>query len=156
MKQYINEAKRMQQLAGIISESQLNEKEVKSVDQALDTSKAQSAGEELAKNPSLLQKGIDQLSKLGIDKNTLIKAAQAHSSGKDVGSIIDDKIETATEKVNEISASMDAGNKLAGLGVVLTGLSLAGGGLPLLAGAVILGLAGAGLATVGSMTSKKP
>jgi len=151
MAQLINEAKRFKKLAGLINESQLNE-EVKSVDQALDNSKVQAAGEKLAQDPALLQKGIDQLSKLGIDKNTLMKAAQAHSSGKDVGNIIDDKIETATEKVNELESP---GNLLAGLGAVLGGLSLAGGGLPLLAGAVILALAGAGTATVNSMGAFK-
>ena len=150
----LNELKRMQQLAGLITESQLNE-EVKSVDQALDNSKVQAAGEKLAQDSALLQKGIDQLSKLGIDKNILIKAAQAHSSGKDVGNIVDDKIEIATEKVNELSGSKDAGNLMAGLGAVLGGLSIAGGGLPLLVGAVILGLAGAGAATIGGMKDYK-
>ena len=81
-----------------------------------------------------------------------MKAAQAYSSGKDVGNIVDDKIETATEKVNELDSP---GNLLAGLGAVLGGLSLAGGGLPLLAGAVIIGLVGAGVATVDGMSAFK-
>jgi len=154
MKTQINEIKRMQQLAGVINESQLNEEEVKSVDQVLDTPKTQEISKKLSQDPALLQKSIDQLAKLGIDKNTLMKAAQAHSSGKDVGTIIDDKVETAIEKVNEASGFTDAGKMISGLAVGLTGLSLVGG-LPVLAGAVILALIGAGVAAVGSKIDYK-
>ena len=134
--------------------NQLDEEEIKSVDQVLDTPKTQEISKKLSQDPALLQKSIDQLSKLGIDKNTLMKAAQAHSSGKDVGSIIDDKVETAVEKVNEASGFTDAGKMLTGLSAGLTGLSLVGG-LPVLAGAVILALIGAGAAVVGSKIDYK-
>jgi predicted metalloprotease len=133
---------------------QLDEEEIKSVDQVLDTPKTQEISKKLSQDPALLQKSIDQLSKLGIDKNTLMKAAQAHSSGKDVGNIIDDKVETAVEKVNEASGFTDGGKILTGLAAGLTGLSLVGG-LPVLAAAVILALVGAGAAVVGSKIDYK-
>jgi len=154
----INEAKRMQQLAGLITESQLNE-EVKSVDQALDNSKVQAVGEKLAQNPALLQKAMGELSKLGIDKNTLVKAAQAYKAGQSVDSIIEPKITAATEKINEISFDDDTipnVKRAGGFGAILgaMGAGLAGSspsGIAMLAGAVILGLIGAGLATLFSI-----
>jgi len=154
MKTQINEIKRMQQLAGVINESQLNEEEIKSVDQVLDTPKTQEISKKLSQDPALLQKSIDQLSKLGIDKNTLMKAAQAYSSGKDVGNIIDDKVETAVEKVNEASGFTDGGKILTGVAAGLSGLSLVGG-LPFLVAAVIIGLVGTGAAIVGSRIDYK-
>lgn len=102
--QLIQEAKRFQKLAGIITEAELNE-EVKSVDQALDNSKVQTASEKLAQDPSLLQKAIGELAKLGIDKNTLVKAAQAHKAGQSVDNIIEPKVEKASVALKEADFS---------------------------------------------------
>ena len=134
MAQLINEAKRMQKLAGIITESQLNEVEEASVDKALDNSKVQAASEKLAQDPALLQKAIGELSKLGIDKNTLVKAAQAHTAGKSVDGIIDSsKIEKASSALTELETPEDisksgkiGGAKIGGaLGAIL-GLGMVG------------------------------
>ena len=156
MAQLINEAKRFQKLAGIITESQLNEEEAKSVDQVLDNSKVQAAGEKLAQDPALLQKVMGELAKLGIDKNTLVKAAQAHKAGQSVDNIIKPKVAAASEKLNEISK--DTLSNMKGFGGMGTFIgTMMGGmignhpsGIAMLAGAVVLGLIGAGLAALGS------
>ena len=101
MAQLIKEAKRMQQLAGIINESQLNEEEIKSVDQALNNPKVQAASEKLMQDPALLQKAIGELTKLGIDKNTLVKAAQSYKAGQSVDNIIEPKVEKITTTLKE-------------------------------------------------------
>jgi hypothetical protein len=81
MKTQLNEIKRMQQLAGIISESQLNEAEV-TPEQAAQEATAMAAkldaspvidkvAADIAKDPNASKQLMDLLSKYGVDPSTL-------------------------------------------------------------------------------------
>ena len=94
-------AKSLKEEVLALFENEILNEEVKSVDQALDNSKVQAASEKLAQDPALLQKAIGELTKLGIDKNTLVKAAQAHKAGQSVDNILEPKIEKASATLKE-------------------------------------------------------
>ena len=142
------EFRRMQKLAGIINENETN-----IVEPVLDNSKVQSVGKELTNDPALLQKAMEKLNKLGIDKATIEKAAQAYSSGQEVGNIIDDKIIDASEKLNEDWKGALGGLVGGGmLGTLMAGtLGNAPDAIAMLVGAVIVGLAGT---LIGSATDR--
>jgi hypothetical protein len=149
MKKTLNEEfRRMQKLAGIINENETN-----IVEPVLDNSKVQSVGKELTNDPALLQKAMEKLNKLGIDKATIEKAAQAYSSGQEVGNIIDDKIIDASEKLNEDWKGALGGLVGGGmLGTLMAGtLGNAPDAIAMLVGAVIVGLAGT---LIGSATDR--
>jgi len=105
MTQLINEAKRMQQLAGLITESQLNEEmDVKTLDVA---SYLAAMGSTDPKNQSLIQsvkQVIDvDLSKRSIVINKLKDYAKANKS--DTG--IQDKVTKAIEDINAQNESIN-------------------------------------------------
>jgi macrodomain Ter protein organizer (MatP/YcbG family) len=145
------EFRRMQKLAGLITENQYKylvkeTTEKASVEKIIDNSNVQTASEKLAQDPALLKKAMEELSKLGIDKNTLVKAAQAHNAGKSVDTIIDQsKIEKASSALTELESPEDilkrdkkGGAKFGGaLGAILGFSSLALIGPIALPGALI-------------------
>jgi outer membrane lipoprotein SlyB len=127
----------------------LNEAASDSVDKALDNATVKAAGEKLAADPAKLQQALKQAKEMGVDVQALKQAAQAFAAGKSVDAIVGDEVDTLKSTLHEEESATSFGAKAGGVIGGVVGL-FAGAGtaivIPaLLVGALIFGLAGAGI-----------
>ncbi len=127
----------------------LDEATSDSVDKALDNAKVKAAGEELASDPVKLKQALKQAKEMGVDLQALKQAAQAFAAGKSVDTIVSDEVDalksTLTEEESATSFGAKAGGVIGGVIGLFAGAGTAIVIPALLVGALIFGLAGAGI-----------
>jgi hypothetical protein len=137
MAKFINEVKRMQLLAGLITESQLNEE-----DNAAEEEKVQDSVEKAinsSQSQATLQKMADQLS--DEDKQRIMKFMSSVNESADEGGEPD--LEDVTKKLMSLAENRSDGKHL--LGQVVYGAPVAAMGVGLIKG-ILAGGAAVGLA----------
>lgn len=150
MKQPLNEQfRRMQKLAGIITESKINEVEEITPEKAVDT--AEKISDTLAQDPEQLKQALAKAKQLGISMDVIKQAANQLKQGKNSEEVFKSVSNQVQETLDEVS--VDDAKKKELLGAMTTGggFGLGAGILatlvtgPIFLPMVILALAGAAL-----------